>query len=139
MLQFLNFRGDAKKKNPGNDDPKPFHGHLLLLHRDRLREEKKRKREIEEQQREDEDERRKKSSTGSKKKAKESAATTKGEEKEDASAVAEAEEAVVSANEVPAREVTQHPRAKSSQAVSICSFTFAGMCVSYFVASVVVI
>lgn len=77
----------------------------------KLRDEKKRKREVEAQRREDEDERRKESSTASKKKAKESAAATKTKEKEDASVVAKAEEAVVSANEVPAREAKARLRA----------------------------
>lgn len=92
---------------------------VMMLVRDRFRDEKKRKREVEEQRREDENERRKKSSTASKKKAKESAAATKSKKKEDASVVAKAEEAVVSANEVPAREVTQYPRSSSSQSVHI--------------------
>ena len=80
-----------------------------------MRDEKKRKREIEEQRREDENERRKESSTASKKKATESAAATKSKEKEDASVVAKAEEAVVSANEVPMREVTQYLRFKEQR------------------------
>ena len=83
-----------------------------------MRDEKKRKREIEEQRREDENERRKESSTASKKKAKESAAATKSKEKEDASVVAKAEEAVVSANEVPMREVTQYLRFKEQRSSS---------------------